>query len=111
MQETVGTDGLVPDSTTPNVDPLDIAAREFQMGIPAFKKSLHNFSKKELIRIMGCVVESPLQDKNYMFQDKRSEKVVQLANHLIVCKMMMLQQVYKEKAKEDNINNEGETNV
>lgn len=76
------------------------------MGVPALKRALHNFSKKELIRIMNSVIESPLEDKPVRFQDPRSARVVQLANHLLVCKMMMMQRVYKDKTEEKGDINE-----
>lgn len=83
----------------PNVNPADFAAKEFQMGIGPLKKALGHFSRKELIRIISFIIEHPLEEQEYKFQDKRSERLTQLANHLLVCKMLMMQEAFKPKGE------------
>ncbi len=84
----------------PSIDPVDFAAKEFNMGIGPFKSALDRFSKKELIRVLSFIVEAPLNDKPYKFVDKRAKYLADLGNHLIMSKVVMMQEVYKNKEKE-----------
>lgn len=103
MTELEETPSIKKDPTTtnppPSIDPVEFAAKEFNMGIKPFISALDRFSKKELIRVMAYIVASPLETTP-KFVDKRAKYLADLGNHLLVCKMLMMQEVYKTKSKE-----------
>jgi hypothetical protein len=95
----------------PSIDPVDFAAKEFSMGIKPFKDALDRFSKKELIRVLSFIVESPLNDKPFKFVDKRAKVLADVGTHLLVCKMTMMQSAYKSQTKEKKSERRTETEI
>lgn len=80
----------------------DVAAKEFKVGIPALRKLvMSNINEKDAKRLLISLVEFPLEKsvKNFS-NEKLCQEIFQLANHLLMCKMVMISAVVKEKQKE-----------
>lgn len=93
-----------------NVAPEDMAAKEFQMGMPAFKRFSKEISRKELVRVINALISYPLEDVP-KFQSGIGEDLFKLGTHLMTCKLIMMQAVYKEKSLQEQTKTEGEENV
>lgn len=98
----------------PNVAPEDMAAKEFQMAMPALKKMVNNkraLSRKDLARILIKVIEFPLEDKERQLRGL-SDDVFKLSSFLINCKLVMTHALYNQsitKGEKDGKEEVGES--
>lgn len=82
--------------------PEDIAARDFQMMFPEFKKRLDGLSKKALRKLFTLVTEYPLGDKkvDLSMLSQVEKEVFYLGLHINDAKFVMMRAVLNAKKEE-----------
>lgn len=90
------------DAVDPNakqMTPVEVAERNLASGIIPFRRSLHNFSKKDLIRVLRHVVLGPV-DEPIKFTSAKEGRLASLADQLLVCRFIVQRdQMLKDDAK------------
>lgn len=71
------------------VDPVDIAARDYQTTIKVFKRMVRNLKGGAAQRVMVAFIEYPLFDKTPVFMTTQEETIFKLGLHLQNCKLIM----------------------
>ena len=97
----------------PNMTPVQIAEHNYSVGIAAFRRSLSNFSKKDLIRVLRHVISGPL-DADIKFQSGKESRLASLADQLLVCRLIiqrddMMKSDAKKIKEQQNVTNVTET--
>jgi hypothetical protein len=73
-----------------NRSPEDVAAGLFSTYWPIFSDSLDIIGKKSLKRIIRFLIETPLNEKEYKFFDKKERQIVAIAERLLQAKWEMM---------------------
>jgi hypothetical protein len=70
--------------------PEDLHAQMFYMYMPIFRRHLERLNKKALIRLIGGLVEVPLNEKQIKTQSKTEQDAFQIGDQLLTSKYVML---------------------
>src|SRR5580658_1721976 len=70
--------------------PEDVAAKLFATYWPMFRDSLDIVGKKSLKKIIRFLIETPLNEKEYKFFDKKEKQIVAIGERLLQAKWEMM---------------------
>jgi hypothetical protein len=85
-------------------DPLDLHAQLFYLYAPIFKKYLNVLNKKALIRLIGSLIEVPLNEKEIKLRSKVEQDCFKIGEQLLSSKFVMMiltEAQYKMKEAEE----------
>jgi hypothetical protein len=71
-------------------NPEDIHAKLFEMYMPIFRRYLEHLSKKALIRLIGALIEVPLNEKEIKSRSKPEQDAFRIGDQLLTSKYVMM---------------------
>jgi hypothetical protein len=71
-------------------NPEDLHAQMFYLYMPIFRRHLEHLNKKALIRLIGALVEVPLNEKEIKSRSKVEQNAFQIGDQLLTSKYVMM---------------------
>lgn len=71
-------------------NPEDVHAQLFYLYMPIFRRFLENLNKKALIRLIGALVEVPLNEKEIKSRSKVEQDAFKVGDQLLTSKYVMM---------------------
>lgn len=71
-------------------NPEDLHAQMFYLYMPIFRRHLEHLNKKALIRLIGALIEVPLNEKEIKSRSKVEQNAFQIGDQLLTSKYVMM---------------------
>lgn len=71
-------------------NPEDLHAQMFYLYMPIFRRHLEHLNKKALIRLIGALIEVPLNEKEIKTRSKVEQNAFQIGDQLLTSKYVMM---------------------